>query len=111
MFVEYNADEIGRIVLNKLAPGKESYLYKTSPKRSFLVKFPESVSVSGEVTAVDIAGVEYTVDKDGRIMPVEEQQSPYTIANGSSITMNGKTLVSGKTKNFNAEIPLNFKKR
>lgn len=111
VFVEYNADEIGRIVLNKLAPGKESYLYKTSPKRSFLVKFPESVSVSGEVTAVDIAGVEYTVDKDGRIMPVEEQQSPYTIANGSSITMNGKTLVSGKTKNFNAEIPLNFKKR
>ena len=111
VYVEYNADELGRVSLNKLSPGKDSYLYKPSHKRSFGVKFPESVSVSGEVNTVDIAGIEYNVSKDGVVAPAEEQQAPYTITNGSSVTMNGKTLIAGKPKNFSAEIPLNFKKR
>lgn len=111
-YVEYNADELGRVVANKLAPGKESYLYKTSAKRTIWVKFPESVSASGEITTLDVAGIEYKLDPStGNMIAVEEQQAPYTIANGASITINGKTMVSGKLKNFNAEIPLIFKKR
>lgn len=110
-YVQYNGDELGRVSLNKLSPGKESYLYKPSHKRSFWVKFPENVSVTGEVTAVDVAGIEYVMDKEGRVRPAEEQQAPFVITNGASVTMSGKTMVAGKTKNFNAEIPLNFKKR
>lgn len=110
-YVQYNGDELGRVTLNKLSPGKESYLYKSSQKRSFWAKYPESVSVTGEVTAVDVAGIEYVLDKEGRVKPAEEQQAPFAITNGASVTMSGKTMVAGKTKNFNAEIPLNFKKR
>ena len=75
------------------------------------MKFPESISVSGEINSVDIAGIEYILDKDGRIVPAEEQQAQYTITNGGSVTMSGKTIVGGNPKNFNAEIPLNFKKK
>lgn len=110
-YVEYNGDELGRVVANKLASGKESYLCKPSHKRSIMVRYPESLSVSGEMTGMDFAGVEYAVNGDGVVMPADEQQAAYTITNGSSLTMSGKTLVAGKTKNFNAEIPLNFKKR
>ena len=31
-------------------------------------------------------------------------------SNGGVVTINGKTLVGGKEKRFNAEIPLNFRK-
>ncbi|MBR4864570.1 MAG: hypothetical protein IKU07_08335 [Oscillospiraceae bacterium] len=111
VFVEYNAEELGRVSLTKLSPGKESYLYKPSHRRSFLVKFPESVNASGELNSVDVAGIEYAFDNNGTFKPVEEQQAPYMITNGASITINGKIMIAGKMKNFSAEIPLNFKKR
>ena len=111
VYVEYNAEELGRVAVNDLAPGKESYLYKPSPKRSFLVKFPDHVSVSGEISTIDVAGIEYRVDREGALRPAEDPQAPYAITNGASITINGKTMIAGKPKNFNAEIPMNFKKR
>ncbi len=109
-YVEYGGEELGRVILNKLAPGKESYLYKTSPKRNFWAKFPESATVTGEVTAFDVAGVDYIVDKEGNVVPADEQQAAYMITNGASITINGRTMIAGRTKNFSADIPLNFKK-
>lgn len=109
-YVEYNAEEIGRVSLNNLLPGKESYLSKPSHKRSILVKFPENINMAGNVTAVDVAGVGYVVNKDEKLVPEDEQQNAYTISNGGVVTINGKTLVGGKEKRFNAEIPLNFRK-
>jgi hypothetical protein len=111
VYVHYNGDELGRVSINKLSPGKESYLYKPSHRRSFWAKYPESVSITGEVTSADIAGAEYVMDKEGRVKPAEEQPTPFSITNGASVSMSGKTMVAGKMKNFNAEIPLNFKKR
>ncbi len=110
-YVEYNGDEIGRVSVSRVAPGKESYLYKSSVRRSILVKHPENISASGEVKKVDVAGVEYVVNNEGRIMAADEQQGPYTITNGNSITINGKTMVAGRMKSFSAEIQLNFKKK
>lgn len=110
-YVEYGGEELGRVLVGKLLPGKESYLSKPSHKRSFWVKYPENVSVSGDVKAVDVAGIEYKVDNDGNIAPAEEQQAAYTITNGASITMSGRTIINGHPKNFSAEIPMNFKKR
>lgn len=109
-YVEYNAEEIGRVIINRLAPGKESYLYKPSHKRNFLVKFPESVTASGDITAVDVGTTAYVVNKEEKLVPDDEQQAPYTISNGASITMSGKTMIAGKDKKFYAEIPLNFRK-
>lgn len=109
-YVEYNAEEIGRVSINNVVPGKESYLSKYSHKRTIYVKFPESVSVSGDITAIDIAGVGYVVNRNGDLITEDEQQSAYSISHGGVVTINGKTLVAGKEKKFNAEIPLNFKK-
>ena len=107
--VEYGGDPIGEIRINKLSPGKESYLYKPSHKRSFLVKFPENIGYAGELTSVEVAGVEYVVHA-GVLVPVNDPQLPYTISNGATITINGKVTIGITTKNFSAEIPLNFRK-
>jgi len=109
-FLEYNGEEIGRISVRKVAPGKGAFLCKPSHKRSILVKFPEEVSASGGVTTADLDGIEYYVDRSDNFIPREEQQAPFTFRNGSSVTMSGKVDVGGKTKNFTAEIPLSFKK-
>ncbi len=110
VWAEYNADDVGRVILRQLTPGKESFLSKPSHRRSILVKFPDAIGYDGELTAVDVAGVTYRV-KDGEIQPEDEGQSAYTITDGASVTMIGKIMINGKYKNFNAEIPLNFKKR
>ena len=110
-YVEYNADEIARVIINDVTPGKESYISKPSAKRMIYIKNPGSVSVMNDVTAVDISGTGYIVNKSGDLITEDEQQGAYTISNGSIITLNGKTQVAGKEKKFNAEIPLNFKNK
>ncbi len=109
-YVEYNAEEIGRVIINGTVPGKDSYLSKPSHKRSIHVKAPETVSVAGDISAIDIAGVGYVVNRDDKLVTEDDQQGAYTITNGGIVTLSGKTLVAGKEKKFNAEIPLNFKK-
>lgn len=109
-YVEYNAEEIGRVSISNVVPGKESYLSKPSHKRSIYIKRPENVNCFGNLTAIDVAGVGYIINKNDELLPEDDQQGAYSITNGSSITISGKTLVAGKEKKFNAEIPLNFKK-
>ena len=108
---EYNGDDVGRVILRQLTPGKESFLSKPSHRRSILVKFPDAIGYDGDLKSVDVGGTVYNVNKDGEIIPEDEDQGAYTLTDGASVTMSGKIMVNGNNKNFNAEIPLNFKKR
>lgn len=98
------------INVSNIEPGKESYLSKRQVKRSILVN-PKNVSKVGNIKSVDIAGVGFKTDKNGKLMPEEENQKPFLVRNNSTVTFDGNLEENGKTKKFHAEIPLTFKKR
>lgn len=106
---QYNGDAAG-ITISNIKPGKESYLYKRQPKRSILVD-PKYVKRFGDVLYADINGVSFQVDKkEGTWGPEDPNQPPFMIANGASITYRGNADIDGKTKKFQAEIPITFRK-
>lgn len=105
---EYNSNIAG-IAINNVSPAKNSYLITPQHKRKILVK-PENISMIGDVTHADINGVTYSVDKNGRLVPDDEDPRPFTITHGASITFDGKLEDGGKTKKFHSDIPLTFKK-
>ena len=93
-----------------IEPGKESYLSKKQTKRSILVN-PKTVSKVGNITYVDINGVGFKTDANGKLAPEDENQKPFTIRNRSTVAFDGNLEENGRTKKFHAEIPLTFKKR
>lgn len=93
-----------------IEPGKESYLSKRSIKRSILIN-PKNVSKVGSINYVDIGGVAFKADKNGKLAPEDENQKPFVIRNNTSVAFDGNVEENGRTKKFHAEIPLTFKKR
>lgn len=93
-----------------IEPGKESYLSKRQAKRSILIN-PKNVSKVGSINYVDIAGVGFKTDNNGKLFPEDENQKPFTLRNNATVAFDGNVEENGRTKKFHAEIPLTFKKR
>ena len=98
------------INIPNVEPGKESYLSKPQTKKSILIN-PKNVSKVGGITYVDIGGVGFKTDKNGKLMPEDENQKPFTLRNNTTVAFDGNVEENGRTKKFHAEIPLTFKKR
>ena len=96
------------ITINNIEPGKESYLYKKQKKRTILVK-PENVAMVGDVRSADINGVMYRVNKEGKLVPEEEDQKAFMINNGAQFSIDGTMEDGGRTKKFHVDIPVAFK--
>ena len=93
-----------------IEPGKESYLSKRQAKRSILIN-QKNVSKVGSINYVDIAGVGFKTDNNGKLLPEDENQKPFTLRNNATVAFDGNVEENGRTKKFHAEIPLTFKKR
>lgn len=91
-----------------VAPGKESYLYKTHAKRSALINAGNVSSNMGEVTYVDIGGVSFN-GKDGILTAENDPQPPFRLSNNAVVSLDGKLDDAGRIKNFHADVPLTFK--
>lgn len=107
---QYNGNTSG-ISISNIKPGKESFLYKAQQKRNMTV-CPENVKMIGEITYADINGVGFIYDKtQGKLVPEDPDQRPFTISNNANISFDAKIEDNGRTKKSHAEIPLTFKKR
>jgi len=104
---QYVGNNVG-ITINNIEPGKESYLYKKQKKRTILVK-PENVAMVGDVRSADINGVMYRVNKEGKLVPEEEDQKAFMINNGAQFSIDGTMEDGGRTKKFHVDIPVEFK--
>lgn len=105
---EYSGEQ-AVVTLRNVKPAKDAYLCKKSPKRRILVS-PEDVSASDTVRIVDINGVTFKRDRDGRLVPEEEDQKPFLVAHNAIVTMDGDMEVGGRMRRFHTETPLLFKK-
>ena len=106
---EYNGETVG-IALSNLKPGPNGILSKPSRKRNILVANPTQIGTFGDITQADVNGVLYVLDKKtGKLMPEDESQRPYILANGAEASFEGKIMEGGKEKKFHASVPLSFK--
>lgn len=96
-----------------VAPGSESYLYKSQKRRSALVK-PESVRTFGPAKIQDamIGSAKYVFDEDkGKLVPALANQKPFLLTNGTTIRYSGTMQDGGIDKDFEVTSKLNFKKK
>jgi len=107
--VDYSG-ESASISLSNLDPGKLSYLYKPSSGRSILVSHPESISPYGTITSADIDGNSYILNREGELVPRDEDPVAYTLTNDCTVRFAGKMLINGVDRSFTAEIQIAFKK-
>ena len=107
--VEYGGEQ-STVTLRNVEPAKGSYVSTPNPKRKILVK-PENVSATDYVRRLDINGVSFVRDRDGRLVPEDDEQKPFLVTNGAAITIDGRMPVGGLEKSFHAEVPLAFKKK
>ena len=91
-----------------VAPGKESYLYKSQSKRSALINAGNVSSNIGEITYVDMGGVSFN-GKDGILTAENDPQPDFRLNNNAVISLDGKLEDAGRIKNFHADVPLTFK--
>ncbi len=108
--VVYGGNSAG-ITISNLRPGKESYRYKPSHKRSMIAD-PNNVKMFGDVTRADINGATFVLDrKEGVLVPEDPDMKPFIISNNANVSFEGTMEENGRSKKFNAEIPLTFKKK
>ncbi len=105
---QYGGNSAG-ITIGNLQPGKESYRYKPSHKRSMITD-PKNVKMFGDITRADINGATFKVDKEGNFVPEDPDMKTFTITNNSTIAFDGLMEDNGRSKRYSAEIPLTFKK-
>ena len=94
-------------------PGKESFLYKSSKRRSAEVK-PTSVKKFGpaKITDVMISSTKYVADEEtGKLVSAIPNQKPFPLTNGMMVRYSGTISDAGVDKDFEAVSKLNFKKK
>ena len=104
---QYVGNNVG-LIINNMEPGRESYLYKKQKKRTIMVK-PENVSMIGDIRSADINGVMYRINKEGKLVPEEEDQKAFLINNGAQLSIDGTMEDGGRTKKFHVDMPIEFK--
>lgn len=96
-----------------VSAGPESYLYKSSKRRSALVK-PDSVKKFGpaKIQEAMIGSAKYVLDEDkGKLVPAIPNQKPFLLTNGTTIRYSGTIQDAGIDKDFEVTSKLNFKKK
>ena len=99
-------------VAMSVTPGDESYLYKSSAKRSAKSR-PDSVKKFGPAKILDamIGSAKYTADENGKIVPAMPNQKPFTLTHGQTIRYSGTMSDGGVDKDFEVKMTLNYKKK
>lgn len=99
-------------VTMKVTPGRESYLYKPSHKRSVLVD-PNSIRKIGPATLQDVllGSAKYELDENGaKLVPAMQNQKPFELRHGSMIKYSGTILNAGVDTDVDVTMKPNFKK-
>lgn len=96
-----------------VAPGSDSYLYKSSKKRSMEVQPTKVVLQNGggaTVTEANINGVRYKMDPvTHKFGPVQQNTKPFVLKNNANVKWSGTILDNGKQKSFSVTTKLDFK--
>ena len=100
-------------ITSKVKPGRESYLYKASAKRSAEVQ-PLTVKKFGPAKIMDatMGSTKFVLDEDtNKFGPAIATTKPFLMTHGNAIRFSGTINDAGVDKDFDASIKLNFKKK
>ena len=108
---QYGGKKFG--VSMDVAPGKESYLYKSQKRRSAEVKVASVRKFgSAKIQEAMIGSAKYVADENtGKLVPALPNQKPFTLTNGMMVKYSGTIQDAGIDKDFEVTSKLNFKKK
>ena len=111
MQTQYGGRKFGLIM--DVAPGQESYLYKSHKGRSAEVK-PASVRKFGpaKIQEALIGTAKYTIDDEtGKLIPALPNQKPFLLKNGATVRYSGTISDAGIDKDFEVLSKISFNKK
>lgn len=111
MQTQYGGRKFGLIM--DVAPGQESYLYKSHKGRSAEVK-PTSVRKFGpaKIQEALIGTAKYAVDDEtGKLVPAIPNQKPFLLKNGTTVRYSGTISDAGIDKDFEVLSKISFNKK
>ena len=111
MQTQYGGRKFGLIM--DVAPGQESYLYKSHKGRSAEVK-PASVRKFGpaKIQEALIGTAKYAVDDEtGKLVPAIPNQKPFLLKNGTTVRYSGTISDAGIDKDFEVLSKISFNKK